>query len=310
MRLSRRLAARQPCAASGTGRGARARPLRLRSSRPPPTRTSAQPPRSRAGSRARPRERLHPRSHRRRRPHRRPAHGPRRAARRRRSCRSAPRRRSRRSTRTSSRELGAEILLCNTYHLHFRPGADLIAELGGLHRFMAWDGPILTDSGGFQVFSLRHTILRQDDDGLTFRSVYDGDEARFTPELAARIQAQLGSDIAMCLDVVPPPDAPRQRARGGSPPDDALGEAPAAGRARPGPAPVRDRPGRLRPRAAPPQRRGDRRARLRRPRARRPRDRRAEGADAGDDRLGGGAAPAPSARATSWASATRWASSR
>jgi queuine tRNA-ribosyltransferase len=105
--------------------------------------------------------------------------------------------------------LGAEILLCNTYHLHFRPGADLIAELGGLHRFMAWDGPILTDSGGFQVFSLRHTILRQDDDGLTFRSVYDGDEARFTPELAARIQAQLGSDIAMCLDVVPPPDAPR-----------------------------------------------------------------------------------------------------
>ena len=106
-------------------------------------------------------------------------------------------------------ELGAEILLCNTYHLHFRPGADLIAELGGLHRFMAWDGPILTDSGGFQVFSLRHTILRQDDDGLTFRSVYDGGEARFTPELAARIQAQLGSDIAMCLDVVPPPDAPR-----------------------------------------------------------------------------------------------------
>ena len=107
--------------------------------------------------------------------------------------------------------LGAEILLCNTYHLHFRPGADLIAELGGLHRFMAWDGPILTDSGGFQVFSLRHTILRQDDDGLTFRSVYDGDEARFTPELAARIQAQLGSDIAMCLDVVPPPDAPRSQ---------------------------------------------------------------------------------------------------
>jgi queuine tRNA-ribosyltransferase len=107
------------------------------------------------------------------------------------------------------RGLGAEILLCNTYHLHFRPGADLIAELGGLNRFMAWDGPILTDSGGFQVFSLRHTILRQDDEGVTFRSVYDGDEARFTPELAARIQAQLGSDIAMCLDVVPPPGTPR-----------------------------------------------------------------------------------------------------
>jgi len=105
--------------------------------------------------------------------------------------------------------LGAEILLCNTYHLHFRPGADLIAELGGLHRFMAWDGPILTDSGGFQVFSLRHTILRQDDEGVTFRSVYDGDEERFTPELSASIQRQLGSDIAMCLDVVPPPETPR-----------------------------------------------------------------------------------------------------
>jgi queuine tRNA-ribosyltransferase len=106
-------------------------------------------------------------------------------------------------------QLGAQILLCNTYHLHFRPGADLIAEHGGLHPFMAWKGPILTDSGGFQVFSLRHTILRQDDEGVTFRSVYDGDEARFTPELAARLQAQLGSDIAMCLDVVPPPGVPR-----------------------------------------------------------------------------------------------------
>jgi len=112
------------------------------------------------------------------------------------------------------RELGAEILLCNTYHLHFRPGAELIAELGGLHRFMAWDGPILTDSGGFQVFSLRHTILRQDDEGVTFRSVYDGDEARFTPELAAGIQRQLGSDIAMCLDVVPPPDTSRAELEG------------------------------------------------------------------------------------------------
>jgi queuine tRNA-ribosyltransferase len=106
--------------------------------------------------------------------------------------------------------LGAEILLCNTYHLHFRPGADLIADLGGLHGFMAWDGPILTDSGGFQVFSLRHTILGQDDEGVTFRSVYDGDEARFTPELAAQLQARLGSDIAMCLDVVPPPGVPKR----------------------------------------------------------------------------------------------------
>jgi queuine tRNA-ribosyltransferase len=108
------------------------------------------------------------------------------------------------------RELGATIVLGNSYHLHFRPGADLIAELGGLHRFMGWDGPILTDSGGFQVFSLRHTILRADNEGVTFRSVYDGEAESFTPESVARIQAQLGSDIAMCLDAVPPADAPRE----------------------------------------------------------------------------------------------------
>jgi queuine tRNA-ribosyltransferase len=102
------------------------------------------------------------------------------------------------------RALGASILLGNTYHLHFRPGEDLIAELGGLHRFMAWDGPILTDSGGFQVFSLRDTIAEVDDDGVTFRSVYDGAPARFTPESVARCQAQLMSDIAMCLDICPP----------------------------------------------------------------------------------------------------------
>jgi queuine tRNA-ribosyltransferase len=102
------------------------------------------------------------------------------------------------------RELGARILLGNTYHLHFRPGEDVVAELGGLHRFMGWDGPILTDSGGFQVFSLRDTILAADDEGVTFRSVYDGQAARLTPELAAGIQAQLGSDVAMCLDVCPP----------------------------------------------------------------------------------------------------------
>ena len=75
------------------------------------------------------------------------------------------------------RDLGAQIVLGNTYHLYFRPGAELIADLGGLHRFMAWDGPILTDSGGFQVFSLRHTADRIDDDGVTFQSVYDGSRA-------------------------------------------------------------------------------------------------------------------------------------
>jgi queuine tRNA-ribosyltransferase len=106
------------------------------------------------------------------------------------------------------RGLGAAIVLGNTYHLHFRPGVELIRELGGLHRFMAWEGPILTDSGGFQVFSLRHTILGVDDEGVTFRSVYDGEPARFTPETVAGAQALLGSDIAMCLDVCPPADAP------------------------------------------------------------------------------------------------------
>jgi queuine tRNA-ribosyltransferase len=102
------------------------------------------------------------------------------------------------------REAGADILLGNTYHLHFRPGDELIAQLGGLHSFMGWDGSILTDSGGFQVFSLRDTLLAVDDEGVTFRSVYDGSPTRFTPESVARIQTNLGSDIAMCLDVCPP----------------------------------------------------------------------------------------------------------
>src|SRR3954447_14958095 len=106
-------------------------------------------------------------------------------------------------------DLGAQLILGNTYHLHFRPGDELIAELGGLHAFMAWDGPILTDSGGFQVFSLRDTLLAHDDDGVTFRSVYDGAATRFTPELAAAIQERLGSDVAMCLDICPPAGVPR-----------------------------------------------------------------------------------------------------
>jgi queuine tRNA-ribosyltransferase len=108
------------------------------------------------------------------------------------------------------RDTGAKILLGNTYHLYFRPGADLIAELGGLHAFMGWDGPILTDSGGFQVFSLRDTIAAVDDEGVTFRSVYAGSQARFTPELVASVEAKLGSDIAMCLDVCPPAGVSRK----------------------------------------------------------------------------------------------------
>jgi queuine tRNA-ribosyltransferase len=102
------------------------------------------------------------------------------------------------------RDLGAGVVLANTYHLSFRPGADLIEELGGLHAFSGWDGPILTDSGGYQVFSLEDTILRLDEGGVTFRSVYDGAPATFSPEHVADLQRKLGSDIAMCLDVCPP----------------------------------------------------------------------------------------------------------
>jgi queuine tRNA-ribosyltransferase len=105
--------------------------------------------------------------------------------------------------------VGAEIVLGNAYHLHFRPGEQLISELGGLHAFMGWDRAILTDSGGFQVFSLRDTLLATDDEGVTFRSVYDGRPERFTPELSARVQEQLASDIAMCLDICLPAGAPR-----------------------------------------------------------------------------------------------------
>jgi len=102
-------------------------------------------------------------------------------------------------------EAGATMILANTYHLYLRPGADRIARLGGLHRFMAWDGPILTDSGGYQVFSLRD-LRRVDDDGVTFRSHIDGSQHRFTPEKVVGLQEQLGSDIAMVLDECAVPD--------------------------------------------------------------------------------------------------------
>ena len=108
------------------------------------------------------------------------------------------------------RAQGAHVILGNAYHLHFRPGEDVVEALGGLHAFSGWDGPILTDSGGFQVFSLRDTILGLDDEGVTFRSVYDGSAARFTPQGVAEIQRRLGSDVAMCLDVCLPAGAPRR----------------------------------------------------------------------------------------------------
>jgi queuine tRNA-ribosyltransferase len=92
-----------------------------------------------------------------------------------------------------------QIILANTYHLSLRPGQERIARLGGLHRFMGWDGPILTDSGGFQVFSLAH-LGRVDDDGITFASHLDGAPQRLTPERAMEIQEALGSDIAMSFD--------------------------------------------------------------------------------------------------------------
>jgi queuine tRNA-ribosyltransferase len=105
-------------------------------------------------------------------------------------------------------DLGAQVVLGNTYHLVLRPGAKHVADMGGLHRVMRWPRSILTDSGGFQVFSLRHT-LKLDDDGVVFRSVYDGDKVEFTPENVAQAQAWLGSDIAMVLDECPPGDATR-----------------------------------------------------------------------------------------------------
>jgi queuine tRNA-ribosyltransferase len=95
--------------------------------------------------------------------------------------------------------MGTSIVLANTYHLYLRPGSQLVADLGGLNQFMAWDRPILTDSGGFQVFSLGH-LRDLDEDGVTFRSHIDGSSHRFTPESVVRIQEELGSDIAMVLD--------------------------------------------------------------------------------------------------------------
>jgi len=102
------------------------------------------------------------------------------------------------------KELGATLVLSNTYHLYLRPGDELIARMGGLHQFMGWDGPLLTDSGGFQVFSLQD-LRKVDDDGVTFRSHLDGSTHRFTPEKVMSIEENLGADIAMVLDECAPP---------------------------------------------------------------------------------------------------------
>ncbi|HYL26287.1 MAG TPA: tRNA guanosine(34) transglycosylase Tgt [Candidatus Nitrosotalea sp.] len=107
------------------------------------------------------------------------------------------------------REAQTQIVLANTYHLWLRPGLETIEAAGGLHRFMAWDRPILTDSGGFQVFSLEGR-RRLDDDGVTFASHIDGSEHRFTPENVVEFQQRIGSDVAMVLDIcvkLPAPQA-------------------------------------------------------------------------------------------------------
>jgi queuine tRNA-ribosyltransferase len=114
-------------------------------------------------------------------------------------------------TQDALEELGAEIILANTYHLYLRPGHELIRGLGGLHRFMSWPRAILTDSGGFQVFSLSE-LRRVSDEGVRFRSHLDGSEHLLTPEKAADIQLALGSDIVMVLDECIETPAPRDAA--------------------------------------------------------------------------------------------------
>ena len=106
------------------------------------------------------------------------------------------------------RNCGVQIVLANAYHLMLRPGAEVVAKMGGLHKFMAWDGPILTDSGGYQVFSLA-AMRKVTDAGAVFRSHVDGATVELTPEKCIRVQAELGADIIMQLDECPPADAPR-----------------------------------------------------------------------------------------------------
>ncbi|MBQ3106808.1 MAG: tRNA guanosine(34) transglycosylase Tgt, partial [Eggerthellaceae bacterium] len=106
-------------------------------------------------------------------------------------------------------ELSSQVVLANTYHLSMRPGADLLAEAGGVHKFMNYDAPMLTDSGGFQIFSLADTV-KLDDDGVNFRSIYDGAKIRWTPEDNMDIQQKIGADIVMQLDQCPPYPATRE----------------------------------------------------------------------------------------------------
>ncbi len=120
--------------------------------------------------------------------------------------------------------LGAQIILGNTYHLYLRPGHELVRKMGGLHKFMSWDRALLTDSGGFQVFSLSE-LRKVKEEGVSFRSHLDGTSHLFTPERSMEIQIALGADIVMAFDECTEHPAERERARGVHGDDAALGEA-------------------------------------------------------------------------------------
>src|SRR6266513_952580 len=112
-------------------------------------------------------------------------------------------------------QMGASMILANAYHLHLRPGDDVVREMGGLHRFMRWDGPILTDSGGFQVFSLAQ-LRTLNEDGVEFQSHIDGSRRFFTPELVMQIERNLGADVIMQFDHVIPGQSDEPAARDAS----------------------------------------------------------------------------------------------
>ena len=173
--------------------------------------------------------------------------------------------------------LGTEVVLANAYHLMLRPGADVVARLGGLHRFAGWNGHFLTDSGGFQVHSLRPAV---DDDGVSFSSVYDGSSVRLTPESAVEVQGLLGADIQMVLDVcatLPAEPAVLRQAVERTAGVGAAGAPASPTHQRPtrGSGDLRDRPRRHRCRPAGRERRAHRGDRLRRVRHRGPLGRRA-----------------------------------